>query len=123
MIATDHAPHAENEKSKGLEKSAMGVVGLETAFAAVYTTMVKSGMISIERLVKIMTINARRILGLPMSAGINPRNNADLTLLDISAEWTVDPRQFAPMGTATPYDGMTLTGCIAATIHNGEILC
>lgn len=71
VIATDHAPHAENEKSKGLEKSAMGVVGLETAFAAVYTTMVKSGMISIERLVKIMTINARRILGLPMSAGIN----------------------------------------------------
>ncbi|MEZ3532171.1 MAG: dihydroorotase [Muribaculaceae bacterium] len=123
VIATDHAPHAENEKSKGLEKSAMGVVGLETAFAAVYTTMVKSGMISIERLVKIMTINARRILGLPMSAGINPGNNADLTLLDISAEWTVDPRQFASMGTATPYDGMTLTGCIAATIHNGEILC
>lgn len=123
VIATDHAPHAENEKSKGLEKSAMGVVGLETAFAAVYTTMVKSGMISIERLVEIMTINARRILGLPMSAGINTGDNADLTLLDISAEWTVDPRQFASMGTATPYDGMTLTGCIAATIHNGEILC
>lgn len=118
VIATDHAPHAENEKSKGLEKSAMGVVGLETAFSAVYTTMVKSGMITLERLVEIMSINPRRILGLPVSTAIG--SVADLTLLDTSAEWTVDTGTFLSMGRATPYDGMTLTGMIAATIFNGR---
>lgn len=80
-IATDHAPHSAEEKGKGLEKSAMGVVGLETAFAAVYTTMVKTGLISMERLVEIMSVNPRKILGLPCSDGIKAGNPADITIL------------------------------------------
>jgi dihydroorotase len=109
-IATDHAPHSAAEKAKGLEKSAMGVVGLETAFAAVYTTMVKSGLMPMERLVEVMTIAPRRIMGLPATDGIKPGQKADVTLLDTSREWTVNPEEFLTMGRATPYEGLTLTG-------------
>ncbi len=109
-IATDHAPHSTAEKAKGLEKSAMGVVGLETAFAAVYTTMVKSGLMPMERLVEVMTITPRRIMGLPATDGIKPGQKADVTLLDTTCEWTVNPEEFLTMGRATPYEGLTLTG-------------
>lgn len=121
VIATDHAPHAANEKGKGLEKSAMGVVGLETSFAAVYTTMVESGLMPFNRLVEAMAINGRKILGLPGSDGIRPGDKADLTLLDLGQEWTVDPSDFRSMGQSTPYDGMMLKGKPVLTISNGEI--
>lgn len=121
VIATDHAPHSAEEKAKGLEKSAMGVVGLETAFGAVFTTMVESGQITLNRLVELMAINPRKILGLPGASGINPGDKADLTLLDISTEWIVNPSDFRSMGASTPYDGMSLRGCPALTISNGEI--
>lgn len=121
VIATDHAPHAANEKGKGLEKSAMGVVGLETSFAAVYTTMVESGLMPFNRLVEAMAINGRKILGLPGADGIRTGDKADLTLLDLGQEWTVDPRDFRSMGQSTPYDGMTLKGKPVLTISNGEI--
>ncbi len=121
VIATDHAPHAANEKGKGLEKSAMGVVGLETSFAAVYTTMVESGLMPFNRLVEAMAINGRKILGLPGADGIRPGDKADLTLLDLGQEWTVDPRDFRSMGQSTPYDGMMLKGKPVLTISNGEI--
>lgn len=121
VIATDHAPHAENEKSKGLEKSAMGVVGLETAFGAVYTAMVKSGMMPLERLVQVMSTDAREILGLPGSS-VEEGIAADLTLLDTGREWRVDSGDFRSMGHATPYDGMTLQGAVAATVYAGKIV-
>lgn len=121
VIATDHAPHAANEKGKGLEKSAMGVVGLETSFAAVYTTMVESGLMPFSRLVEAMAINGRKILGLPGSDGIRPGDKADLTLLDLGQEWTVNPSDFRSMGQSTPYDGMMLKGKPVLTISNGEI--
>lgn len=121
VIATDHAPHAANEKGKGLEKSAMGVVGLETSFAAVYTTMVESGLMPFSRLVEAMAINGRKILGLPGADGIRPGDKADLTLLDLDRQWTVDPSDFRSMGQSTPYDGMTLKGKPVLTISNGEI--
>ncbi len=118
-IATDHAPHSAEEKGKGLEKSAMGVVGLETAFAAVYTTMVKTGLISMERLVEIMSVNPRKILGLPCSDGIKAGNPADITILDTETEQIVDPAAFRTKGRATPYAGMLLQGSIAALLYKG----
>ena len=121
-IATDHAPHSAAEKSKGLEKSAMGVVGLETSFGAVYTTMVKSGLMPFSRLVEAMTLTPRRILGLPGTEGIKEGDLANLTLLDLDKEWTVDPSRFKSMGKSTPYDGMTLTGAPVMTVANGEIV-
>lgn len=122
VIATDHAPHALAEKSKGLELSAMGVVGLETAFAAVYTTMVEPGIISLQRLVEIMAINARRILRLPGADGIKTGDKADLTLLDTSTQWRVDPSIFKTAGRSTPYEGLTLTGKPVLTISNGNVV-
>lgn len=123
VIATDHAPHSASEKSKGLEKSAMGVVGLETAFAAVYTTMVEPGLISLERLIELMAVNPRKILGLPGADGINQGDKADLTLIDPGLSRTVDPSLFRSMGQATPYDGLPLRAWPVLTISNGEIKC
>lgn len=120
VIATDHAPHSASEKAKGLEKSAMGVVGLETAFGAVFTTMVESGLMPFERLVEAMAITPRRILGLAGADGIKEGDMANLTLLDIEREWKVEPAGFRSMGQATPYDGMTLKGIPVLTVSNGE---
>lgn len=122
-IATDHAPHSAEEKAKGLERSAMGVVGLETSFAAVYTTMVKTGMISLEKLVQVMSANPRRILGLQGVNGISVGMPADITILDTEKEWTVNPDEFLSKGKATPYDGMTLRGKGATTIFRGKVIC
>lgn len=110
VIATDHAPHSEEEKSRGLEKSAMGVVGLETSFAAVYTTMVRTGLIGMERLAELMSINARKILGLGSTEGIKSGVSGELTLLDTVTELEVRPESFRSKGKATPYAGMILTG-------------
>lgn len=100
----------------------MGVVGLETSFAAVYTTMVKSGMITLERLVELMSINGRKILGLPATEGIKAGMTANLTLLDTNSEWVVNPDTFRTKGRATPYEGMTLQGKVTATIFNGKLI-
>ena len=84
--------------------------------------MVKSGLISLERLVEVMTINGRRILGLPGADGIRPGDKADLTLLDTTREWSVDPSLFRTAGRSTPYEGMTLTGKPILTISNGNVV-
>ncbi|MDE6296360.1 MAG: dihydroorotase [Muribaculaceae bacterium] len=106
-IATDHAPHSAEEKSKGLEKSAMGVVGLETALAAVYTTLVKPGIITLEKLVELMSLNPRRIFGIEGEPG--------KVTVDFSQSYIVDPSAFKSMGKATPYEGMELFGKILKT--------
>lgn len=121
-IATDHAPHSKGEKGKGLENSAMGVVGLETAFAAVYTTMVKSGLMPFERLVEVMSVAPRRILRLGCGGPIAGGMKADLTLLDTETEFTVDPSTFKSMGRATPYDGMLLAGKAECVFVGGRKL-
>ena len=121
-IATDHAPHSAEEKAKGLEKSAMGVVGLETSFGAVYTTMVKSGLMPFSRLVEAMSLTPRKILGIQGQEGLKEGDMANLTLLDLNKEWTVDTSLFKSKGKSTPYDGMTLTGAPVATISNGELV-
>ncbi|MBR2897747.1 MAG: dihydroorotase [Oscillospiraceae bacterium] len=112
MIATDHAPHSAEEKSKGLEKSAFGVVGLETAFAAMYTYFVKTGKITIKRLVELMSENPRRRFGIPVGE--------DFTVWDLNAAFTVDPEEFLTKGRATPFAGMELYGKCLLTVKNGK---
>ena len=117
-IITDHAPHSREEKSKGLAGSSMGVVGLETSFAAVNTYMVEKGYISFEKLVEVMSINPRKIFGL--ESGIQIGKPADITIVDPKEKWVVNPEEFISMGKATPFAGKTLTGKVIATIYNGD---
>lgn len=119
MIATDHAPHTAQEKSLGLERSLMGVVGLETAFAALYTRLVRPGVLPMEKLVDLLHTNpARRFgLGTPLEEG----QPADLTVFDLDRTWTVDPEQFQTMGRATPFAGWELYGVCRLTMVGGRI--
>ncbi len=121
VIATDHAPHSADEKSKGLADSAMGVVGLETSFAVLYTKLVKTGFISLEKLVELMSVNPRRIFDLP-GGEIKEGENADLALLDLNAEWCVNPNEFLSMGKATPFEGWQLQGKNVMTMCGGKIV-
>lgn len=116
-IATDHAPHSDEEKARGLEKSAMGVVGLETSLAAVNTFMVEPGHISREKLVEVMSVNPRRLLG--RLTRIAPGEKADLTLVDFEKEWEVTPADFLSQGKATPFAGLRLKGEILLTLKSG----
>ena len=121
MIATDHAPHSEAEKAKGLEKSAFGIVGLETAFPILYTCLVKKGIITLEKLIEIMSINPRKRFGL--SGGIiEDGAPANLTVLDLDTEWTINSADFASKGKATPLDGWDVQGEVVMTIVNGEVV-
>ena len=122
VIATDHAPHSAQEKSRGLEKSAMGVVGLETAFSAVYTTMVASGLMPFDRLIEAMAITPRKLLGLPQAEVTEFDTPLNFVAVDLNEKFTVDPAIFKSMGKATPYDGLTLQGRIKMTIYNGNLV-
>lgn len=121
VIATDHAPHSEEEKSKGLEKSAMGVVGLETAFAVLNTKLVKTGTITLEKLVEMMSVRPREIFGID-GGEIKEGAVANLALLDVDKEWVVNPDSFVTMGRATPFEGWKLQGENLLTIYRGEIV-
>ena len=114
MIATDHAPHSAEEKSRGLEKSAFGVVGLETAFAAMYTHLVKPGIITMERLVELLVDNPRKRFDLPLGL--------DFSVWDLNTAYTVDPEEFQSMGRATPFTGMELYGRCLMTVCDGKIV-
>ena len=120
MIATDHAPHSAEEKGQGLEKSAMGVVGLETAFAAVYTHLVKPGILSMDRLMALLNGNAARRFGYgtPLAEG----QPADLTVFGLDRPFKVDPERFQSMGRATPFAGMELYGVCLLTMADGKIV-
>ena len=120
VIASDHAPHSAEEKSRGLEKSAMGVTGLEVSLPAVYTYCVLTGVISLERLVELMAINPRRIFGI--EGGVRPGDRADLTIVDFSKEFTVTPARFLSQGKSTPFEGKHLFGSIEATVAGGRLL-
>lgn len=121
VIATDHAPHSKEEKSKGLAKSAMGVVGLETSFGVLNTKLVKTNIITLEKLVYMMSVRPREIFNLA-GGKIAEGEVADLALLDIDKEWTVNPDEFYSMGKATPFDGWKLQGKNVLTICKGEIV-
>lgn len=113
VIATDHAPHAEQEKTLGLKKSAMGIVGLETAFPVLYTELVLTGVISLEKLIELMSVNPRKRFGIP---------NEGETLWDLSQEYKIDASRFLSMGRATPFDGRTVRGKCLMTKVNGRIV-
>ena len=120
MIATDHAPHSLEEKSRGLKDSAMGIVGLETAFAALNTHLVKKGVISLEHLVKIMSINPRKVFRI--KGGLNIGDRADIVLLDTEREWVVDSEKFYSMGKVSMFVGRPMVGDVAMTIHRGNVV-
>ena len=120
MIATDHAPHSVEEKSRGLKDSAMGIVGLETAFAALNTHLVRKGIITMERLVEIMSINPRKVFRI--KGGINVGDRADVVLIDPNKKWTVDSEKFYSMGKISMFDGREMVGDVAMTIHRGKIV-
>ena len=121
MIATDHAPHSEAEKTKGLEKSAFGIVGLGTAFPILYTYLVKKGIITLEKLIEIMSVNPRKRFGLAGGV-IADGEPADLTVLDLDTKWTIDSADFVSLGKATPLDGWDVQGEVVMTIVNGEVV-
>lgn len=121
MVATDHAPHSDEEKSRGLAGSLMGVIGLEFAFPVLYTGLVATGRISLHRLVEAMSAAPLARFGLP---GGDIRNGApaDLAVFDLSREWTVRGRDSASKGSSTPFEGMKVRSKNTMTILNGEII-
>ena len=114
MIATDHAPHSAEEKSRGLEKSAMGVVGLETAFPLLYTYLVKPGVITLEKLVSLMSEKPRERFGITADPGF--------TVFEVSEEYEIDPNEFLSMGRATPFAGWRVVGRCLATVYGGKLV-
>ena len=111
-IATDHAPHSAEEKGMGLEKSLMGVVGLETAFAVIYTKLVKTGVISMEKLVSLMSENPRKRFGIGTDVGF--------TVFSCDEEFEVNTNTFLSKGKSTPFDGMKLYGECLLTVYDGK---
>lgn len=118
VIATDHAPHTAEEKSRGLAGSAMGVVGLETSFAVIYTKLVMAGIISPERMIELMAEAPRSIFAL--GGGLAAGEKADIAVFDLDNEFTVDPATFLSKGRSTPFDGWRLHGQTILTLVDGR---
>lgn len=114
MIATDHAPHSAEEKGRGLEKSLMGVVGLETAFPVLYTELVMKNIITLERLVELMSFKPKERFGIG--------TNNDFAVFDISEAYKIDPEDFLSMGRATPFAGREVFGRCLLTVHNEKVV-
>lgn len=112
MIATDHAPHSQEEKSRGLEKSAFGIVGIETAFQLLYTHLVKKNIISLERLVELLAVNPRKRFGLEY--------DNSFTVWDLDKKTVINPSDFLSMGKATPFEGEEVFGECELTVYNGK---
>lgn len=114
MMATDHAPHSAEEKGRGLEKSLMGVVGLETAFPVLYTELVMKNIITLDRLVELMSFKPKERFGID--------TNNDFAVFDISEAYKIDPKDFLSMGRATPFAGREVFGRCLLTVHNGKVV-
>ena len=114
MIATDHAPHSAEEKSKGLAGSAFGIVGIETAFSVLYTKLVKTGVLAMEKLMDLLVFNARRRFGIPLGE--------DFSVWELDKAYVVDPEAFLSMGRATPFAGEKLHGRCVLTVSDGKIV-
>lgn len=112
VIATDHAPHSEEEKSRGLEKSAFGIVGIETAFPLLYTYLVKTGVITMERLMELLVYKPRERFNIPLG-------EEDYSVWDLEAETVIDPKDFLSKGKATPFAGWKVNGICRKTVMNG----
>ena len=114
MIATDHAPHSAEEKSRGLAGSAFGIVGIETAFPVLYTHLVEKGIITLEKLIELLSVNPRKRFGIPMGT--------DFTVWDLNKTVTVDPERFISKGKATPFAGWSLKGECVMTVCDGNVV-
>lgn len=114
MIATDHAPHSAEEKAKGLKDSAFGIVGLETAFPILYTKLVKENVISIEKLIKLLSENPRERFGI--------KNGGDFTVWDLNESYEINPNDFLSMGKATPFTGWEVFGRCVMTVCGGKVV-
>lgn len=114
MMATDHAPHSAEEKGRGLEKSLMGVVGLETAFPVLYTELVMKNIITLDRLVELMSFKPKERFGID--------TNNDFAVFEISEAYKIDPEDFLSMGRATPFAGREVFGRCLLTVHNGKVV-
>ncbi len=115
MIATDHAPHSAEEKSRGLEKSLFGITGLETAFPVLYTKLVRTGILSPEKLVQLMCDNPRRRFGIPL-------DGEDYTVFETGTAYSIDSGRFVSKGKSTPFDGWTVYGKCIATVKGGKTI-
>ena len=118
MIATDHAPHSKEEKGRGLENSLMGVVGIETAFPLMYTYFVETGIITLEKLIELMSINPRKRFGI--GGGTDEGQSADFTVVNLDEEYEINPGDFYSMGRATPFEGFRVKGRIVHTYIGGK---
>lgn len=116
MIATDHAPHSAEEKGRGLEKSAMGIVGIETAFPLLYTYLVKENIISLDKLIELMSINPAKRFGFD-----NSIENGNFTVFDLNSKYIINPDDFLSKGKATPFEGYEVYGECLMTVCGGEI--
>ena len=114
MIATDHAPHSAEEKSRGLAGSAMGVVGIETAFPLMYTGLVRKGIISLERLIELMSVRPRERFGIQTDVGF--------TVFKLDEKYKIDPDDFLSMGKATPFEGQEVYGKCLLTVYGGRVV-
>ena len=114
MIATDHAPHSSEEKSRGFDKSLNGIVGLETAFPALYTGLVSEGIVSLEKLVELMSTSPASRFGIPLSG--------DFAIWDLDHDYTIDPTQFRSKGRSTPFEGWPVLGRCLLTVHGGRAI-
>ena len=114
MLATDHAPHSHEEKSRGLEKSVFGIVGLETAFPIMYTYLVKPGIMTMERLLEVMVDAPRKRFNLPLGD--------DFSVWDLEEEYEIDPNEFLSMGKATTFTGWKVNGRCKATVCDGKVV-
>lgn len=120
MIATDHAPHSAEEKSKGLAGSLMGIVGIETAFPVLYTKLVNTGMISLENLVALMSDNPNKVFGIGNEIKVG--ETANLTIFDLDNEYKINPAEFLSTGRSTPFENMQVYGKCIMTICKGDIV-
>ena len=110
-IATDHAPHSADEKSRSLEKSAFGIVGIETAFPLLYTGLVKTGVITLDRLLELICVNPRKRFNIP---------NNGFSVWDLNSEYEIDPKEFISMGRATPFEGQIVFGKCMLTVCDNK---
>ncbi len=120
VIATDHAPHSAEEKSKGLKDSLMGIVGLETAFPVLYTELVMKKIISLEKLIELLNLNAAKIFGI--GAEIKHGQPASLTVFDLNSEYKINSNEFLSMGKSTPFEGKNVFGKCLLTMVDGNIV-
>lgn len=114
-LVTDHAPHAKEEKARGLEKSLMGVVGLETSFPLMYTYLVKTGKITLEKLVELMHDAPCRRFGIPL------KDETDFTVFRVGKAYTIDPEKFLSKGRSTPFEGWEVYGECCMTVSEGKL--